>query len=78
MNWLSSPKHLPTNRELAEEASDKRCTDAIKKAPKVNLDGNEWYDLSMQYLDFEAKYLRLRGLLRHHPSLPYLVYFIND
>ena len=78
MNWLSSQKHTPTNRELAEEASDKRCSDAIRKAPVVNLDGNDWYDLSSQYLDFEAKYLRLRGLVKHHPSLPYLVYFVND
>ena len=78
MNWLSSPKHTPTNRELAEDASDKRCSDAIKKAPTVTLDGNQWYDISSQYLDFEAKYLRLRGLIRHHPSLPYLVYFVFD
>lgn len=59
---------------------DKLAKDTIKDGcVSILHDGVQWYDtewlLNCSSVAWEVKYLRLRGLLTHHPLIPKLVRF---
>jgi hypothetical protein len=65
---------------MSFEKDDKVAKETIEKKCESNLIGGvEWYDTEVvgmcSTLAWEIKYLRMRGLLIHHPMVPRLVRF---
>lgn len=61
--------------ELQTHLADKQATDVILALPARILNSKVWRDADQALLPahWEVKYLRLRGLLEHHPDQPNLV-----
>ena len=67
--WYSTSQPQKTNQQLAYEGCDKKNIGLIKKVcVETDLEGVVWWDTTGQGLEYEVKYLRLRGLIVVHPS----------
>lgn len=62
-----------TLHEIEQKLAETQATTAILVLPAVVIDGIVWRNVTDQPIEWEVKYLRMRGLLRHHHEKPWLV-----
>lgn len=72
-------KVKPLLTHLALKFADKQASDTILDQCAVQvLEGVVWRDVNkvknLPHVVWEVKYLRMRGLLKHHPLIPNLVH----
>lgn len=62
-----------TQQELERKLAETQATNVILALPAVVIKGTVWRSVLDHYVEWEVKYLRMRGLLMHNEERPYLV-----